>query len=260
MTTIRNIVLVHGGFVDGSGWQGVHEHLTADGYRVAVVQNPTLSLAGDVAATHQILDGLDGPAVLVAPQRVRPCDRAVTLALELPDDSVPARRIGVATVDQHDGRLGARRRAAAGRGRGGLQATQRPFDADSFTYPTQAAAWRTIPSWGLVAGRDKAIPARGRTLDVQPCELPQGRRSADLVPRRDDQSPEGHRTADRGRRPSHQVTTAVPARARRAGTVFTSRLREKPTGSRVVEVAAGHAVNVSRFAEVAALIRQAAGI
>jgi pimeloyl-ACP methyl ester carboxylesterase len=39
-----------------------------------------------------------------------------------------------------------------------LQATQRPFDADSFIYPTQAAAWRTIPSWGLVAGRDKAIP------------------------------------------------------------------------------------------------------
>lgn len=65
MATIRNIVLVHGGFVDGSGWQGVHEQLTADGYQVHVVQNPTLSLAGDVAATHQILDGLDGPAVLV---------------------------------------------------------------------------------------------------------------------------------------------------------------------------------------------------
>jgi hypothetical protein len=43
---ISNIVLVHGAFVDGSGWQGVYDHLTADGYRVAVVQNPTLSLAG----------------------------------------------------------------------------------------------------------------------------------------------------------------------------------------------------------------------
>ena len=62
---IRNIVLVHGAFVDGSGWQGVYDHLTADGYRVAVVQNPTLSLAGDVAATRQILDGLGGPAMLV---------------------------------------------------------------------------------------------------------------------------------------------------------------------------------------------------
>jgi pimeloyl-ACP methyl ester carboxylesterase len=62
---IKNVVLVHGGFVDGSGWHGIYEQLTADGYRLAVVQNPTLSLAGDVAATHLILDGLDGPAVLV---------------------------------------------------------------------------------------------------------------------------------------------------------------------------------------------------
>jgi pimeloyl-ACP methyl ester carboxylesterase len=62
---ISNIVLVHGGFVDGSGWQGVYDQLTADGYRVAVVKNQTLSWDGDVPATHQILDGLDGSAVLV---------------------------------------------------------------------------------------------------------------------------------------------------------------------------------------------------
>jgi pimeloyl-ACP methyl ester carboxylesterase len=61
---IKNIVLVHGNFVDGSGWQGVYDHLTADGYRVAVVQIPNLSFAGDVAAARQVLDGLDGPAVL----------------------------------------------------------------------------------------------------------------------------------------------------------------------------------------------------
>ncbi|MGI5489486.1 alpha/beta fold hydrolase [Microtetraspora malaysiensis] len=65
MTTIRNIVLVHGGFVDGSGWQGVYDDLTRDGFHVRIVQNPTLSLEGDVAATHQVLDSLDGPAVLV---------------------------------------------------------------------------------------------------------------------------------------------------------------------------------------------------
>ncbi|MEU5869445.1 alpha/beta hydrolase [Nonomuraea sp. NPDC047529] len=65
MTTIRNIVLVHGGFVDGSGWQGVYDELSRDGFTVRIVQNPTLSLAGDVAATHQMLDSLDGPAVLV---------------------------------------------------------------------------------------------------------------------------------------------------------------------------------------------------
>ncbi len=62
---IKNIVLVHGNFADGSGWQGVYDHLTADGYRVTVVQNPTLSLGGDVAAAHAVLDRLDGPAVLV---------------------------------------------------------------------------------------------------------------------------------------------------------------------------------------------------
>ena len=65
MTTIRNIVLVHGGFVDGSGWQGVYDRLARDGFRIRIVQNPALSLAGDVAATRQVLDALDGTAVLV---------------------------------------------------------------------------------------------------------------------------------------------------------------------------------------------------
>ena len=64
-TQIRNVVLVHGGFVDGSGWQAVHRLLSADGFTVKIVQNPTLSLDGDVEATRFILDGLDGPAVLV---------------------------------------------------------------------------------------------------------------------------------------------------------------------------------------------------
>lgn len=64
MTDVHNVVLVHGGFVDGFGWQGVYEALTADGYRVAVVQNPTLSLEGDAALTWQVINGLDGPVVL----------------------------------------------------------------------------------------------------------------------------------------------------------------------------------------------------
>ena len=61
----RNVVLVHGGFVDGSGWQGVHDALTADGYHVAVVQNPTLSLQGDAAATRLIVDAQHAAVVLV---------------------------------------------------------------------------------------------------------------------------------------------------------------------------------------------------
>ncbi len=76
---VRNIVLVHGGFVDGSGWQGVYDHLTADGFRVAVVQNPTLSLAGDVAATHQVLGRLARHPLLGL---VAGSDKAIPPALE----------------------------------------------------------------------------------------------------------------------------------------------------------------------------------
>jgi pimeloyl-ACP methyl ester carboxylesterase len=62
---IRNVVLVHGGFVDGSGWERVYAMLKKDGYRVSIVQNPTTSLADDVAATKRVLAEQDGPTVLV---------------------------------------------------------------------------------------------------------------------------------------------------------------------------------------------------
>ena len=61
----KNIVLVHGGFVDGSGWESVYNLLKKDDYNVAIVQNPTLSLAGDVAATKLIINQQDGPVILV---------------------------------------------------------------------------------------------------------------------------------------------------------------------------------------------------
>ncbi len=65
MSDVRNVVLVHGGFVDGSGWQGVYDRLTADGFNVSVVQNQTLSLESDVETTTNALDLQDGPAILV---------------------------------------------------------------------------------------------------------------------------------------------------------------------------------------------------
>jgi pimeloyl-ACP methyl ester carboxylesterase len=65
MSQIKNVALVHGGFVDGSGWKGVYDILKNDGYTVSVVQNPTLSLEDDVAVTRRALDALDGPTVLV---------------------------------------------------------------------------------------------------------------------------------------------------------------------------------------------------
>src|SRR4051794_41700299 len=65
MSKAQNVVLVHGGFVDGSGWEGVYHLLTRDGFAVSIVQNPTLSLHGDVAVTRQVLDRQDGPTILV---------------------------------------------------------------------------------------------------------------------------------------------------------------------------------------------------
>ena len=62
---VKNIVLVHGGFVDGSGWEGVYQTLKKNGYTVTVVQNPTTTLADDVAFTRRALAEQDGPAILV---------------------------------------------------------------------------------------------------------------------------------------------------------------------------------------------------
>ena len=65
MTQVANVVLVHGGFVDGSGWEGVYDLLTQDGFNVSIVQNPTVSLEDDVAVTRRVLDEQDGPTILV---------------------------------------------------------------------------------------------------------------------------------------------------------------------------------------------------
>jgi pimeloyl-ACP methyl ester carboxylesterase len=63
--SMNNIVLVHGGFVDGAGWEGVYKILKGHGYSVSIVQNPTISLEDDVAVTKRILATQDGPAILV---------------------------------------------------------------------------------------------------------------------------------------------------------------------------------------------------
>ena len=65
MAGVRNVALVHGGFVDGSGWEGVYHVLKEDGFNVSVVQNPTLSLEDDDVVTRRALDKQDGPTILV---------------------------------------------------------------------------------------------------------------------------------------------------------------------------------------------------
>ena len=62
---MNNIVLVHGGFVDGAGWEGVYKILKGHGYKVSIVQNPTISLEDDIAVTKRILATQDGPTILV---------------------------------------------------------------------------------------------------------------------------------------------------------------------------------------------------
>src|SRR5271170_223686 len=64
-TVVKNIVLVHGGLVDGSGWEGVYNVLKRDGYTVTIVQNPTISLADDVAVTKRAIAAQNGPVILV---------------------------------------------------------------------------------------------------------------------------------------------------------------------------------------------------
>ncbi|MFD6181928.1 alpha/beta fold hydrolase [Streptomyces goshikiensis] len=185
MATIRNIVLVHGGFADGSGWQGVYDHLTADGYRVAVVQNPTLSLAGDVAATRLVLDGLDGPAVLVGHSYGgvviteagnHPHVGALAyIAAFAPDkgESVgsliadPAPGAPVPPIlPPRDGYLFLDRdRFAASFAADVPEATaafmadsQVPWGVDALDGAVSEPAWRTKPSWYLVATDDRMIP------------------------------------------------------------------------------------------------------
>jgi len=65
MSATKNVVLVHGGFVDGSGWEGVYRALKKDGFTVSIVQNPTISLAGDVQATRRVIAAQNGPVILV---------------------------------------------------------------------------------------------------------------------------------------------------------------------------------------------------
>jgi pimeloyl-ACP methyl ester carboxylesterase len=182
---VNNIVLVHGGFVDGSGWQGVYDHLTADGYRVSVVQNPTLSLADDVQVTRRVLDGLDGPAVLVGHSyggvvitEAGQHDKVAALAYIAafaPDkgESVnsliadPAPGAPVPPIlPPKDGFLFLDRDKFAASFAADVPAAQAAFMADSqvpwgvdaLGGAVTEPAWRTKPSWYLVAADDHMIP------------------------------------------------------------------------------------------------------
>jgi len=183
--TTTNVVLVHGGFVDGSGWQPVYELLKRDGYRVSVVQNPTLSLEGDVEATRLILDLQDGPTILVghsyggaviseagnhprvsalvyiaafAPDK----GESVNTLIADPPPGAPVPPI----LPPVNGFLFLDRDKFHASFAGDLPVSQAEFLADSqvpwgvgaLGGTVSEPAWRTKPSWYLVATDDRMIP------------------------------------------------------------------------------------------------------
>jgi pimeloyl-ACP methyl ester carboxylesterase len=184
-SAVRNVVLVHGGFVDGSGWQGVYESLTRDGFRVAIVQNPTLSLDGDVAAVKRVLDAADGPAVLVGHSYggaviteagTHPNVAALVYVCAFAPDKnesvntliagFPADGPQPPILPPVDGFLLLDREKFHASFAGDLPAeaaafmadSQVPWGVDALGGAITDPAWRAKPSWYLVTADDRMIP------------------------------------------------------------------------------------------------------
>ena len=180
-----NVVLVHGSFVDGSGWQGVYEALRADGYNVAVVQISTFSLDCNVAATCRVIDVLPGPVTLVGHSyggavitqagnhhKVRSLayiaafapDRGESVSTLIGDPPPGAPMPPVLPPTQ--GRLLLDRGQLAGtlavdlpRAQAEFMAdSQVPWGLDALHGQVTEPAWRTKPAWYLIAGDDRMIP------------------------------------------------------------------------------------------------------
>jgi pimeloyl-ACP methyl ester carboxylesterase len=225
MTDIRNIVLVHGGFVDGAGWEGVYKILKKDGYNVSIVQNPTISLEDDVRVTKRVLAAQDGPAILVghsyggaviteagtdskvaglvyitafAPDK----GESVNTLIQSAPPGAPVPPI----LPPEDGFLFLDRAKFPASFAGDVDPekaafmaeSQVPWGVEALSGAISEPAWRTKPSWYLVVTEDKMIPP-----DAQ-------------------------------------------------------RAMSKRAGSKVVEVKGSHAIYVSQPEAVAALIEQAA--
>jgi pimeloyl-ACP methyl ester carboxylesterase len=183
---VKNVVLVHGGFVDGSGWEGVYDILTKDGYKVTVVQNPTTSLADDVAVTRRALAAQDGPAILVghsyggvvitesgADPKVKglvyiaafapDTGESVSSLIANPPPDAPVPPI----LPPQDGFLFLDREKFAASFAADVKpsqaafmaASQVPWGVAALAGPVTAPAWKSKPSWYLVTADDHMIPA-----------------------------------------------------------------------------------------------------
>jgi len=179
--TVKNVVLVHGGFVDGSGWEGVYKALKRDGYNVAIVQNPTTSLADDVAATKRTIANQDGPVVLVGHSyggaviteagNDPKVAALVYLAAFAPDkgESVSSLIQGFPSggaqppiLPPQDGYLSLDKAKFPASFAGDVEPETAAFMADSQVPwgldALNEPAWKTKPSWYLLTSEDKMIP------------------------------------------------------------------------------------------------------
>ena len=181
---VKNIVLVHGAFADGSGWKKVYEILTKKGYNVSIVQNPLSSLEDDVAATNLILDRQDGPVILVGHSwggtvitqaGVHPkVAGLVYVAAFQPDKgestlqwatSIPFHKEnGILPADEKGFIFYSKDKYHAGfaadlskEEADFMAASQGPVGAKGFATPVTEAAWKTKPSYGIVATEDLSI-------------------------------------------------------------------------------------------------------
>jgi len=184
--TIKNIVLVHGAWVDASGWKPIYEILTKDGFNVTMVQEPETSFPDDVAATKRVLDLQDGPTLLVGHSYggsiiteagIHPnVVGLVYVAAHAPDVGEDEAALGKKTPSVLAKTEDAIRKTPdeftylnpadfPGLFAPDLPREQAEFEARSqvlaaakvFSTPLTAAAWKTKPSWGIVAGNDKII-------------------------------------------------------------------------------------------------------
>jgi pimeloyl-ACP methyl ester carboxylesterase len=181
----RTVVLVHGGFVDGSGWDGVYKILRKDRYPVSIVQNPTISLADDVAATRRIVAAQSGPVILVghsyggvviteagndpkveglvyiaafAPDR----GESVSSLIKNPPPGAPVPPIlppqdGFLFLDK--ARFAASFAADVDSETAAFMAdSQVPWGVEALNGTISEPAWKKKPSWYLIATDDKMIP------------------------------------------------------------------------------------------------------
>lgn len=184
--SVRNVVLVHGAFADGSGWRGVYDELTSRGYRVTIVQNPLTSLADDVAATRRAIARQDGPVILVGHSwggtviteaGVDPKVAGLVYVSALSPDA------GETTAQQYQGfttppefvldvqgdgfgfirsdRFKAGFAAdTADRDAAFMRDSQVPIAMSAFETKLEHAAWHSKPSWAVIATEDKAFDLR----------------------------------------------------------------------------------------------------